>query len=217
MRTLHWVFALSSLALGSIAILLDAELRLPGNHVGYAPEQPIAFSHRLHAGDLALDCLFCHSGAERSRHAGIPAASVCMKCHADVTAGWAATLQERELAREEEREPRVPVSPELAKLYAALGLGDDLEPLPDAEPRPLAWTRVHDMADFVFFDHSVHVARGVSCQTCHGPVQAMERIRQHSSFSMGTCIECHRNQSPAAAGPNAWRDHASTDCVTCHL
>lgn len=217
MRALPWVFGAASFSLGLIAILWDFGLRMPGNDQGYAPEQPIAFSHRVHAGDLGMDCLFCHSGAEHSRHAGIPSASVCMKCHEHVSAGWGAVLTERNLAEQEEREARRIVSPDLAKLYASLALDEDLAPLPGREPEPLGWVRVHGQADFVYFDHSVHVARGVSCQTCHGPVQAMERVRQHSSFSMGTCIECHRSSPPDPGGPNAWRAHASTDCVTCHL
>lgn len=217
MRALPWVFGIASLALGVPAVLWDVGLRLPGNDVGHAPVQPLAFSHRVHAGDLGLDCLFCHAGAERSRHAGIPAASVCMKCHQHVTAGWAENAAERALAAEEEREPRRLVSAELAKLYDALALDRDLQPVPEREPAGMPWVRVHNLADFVHFDHSVHVARGVSCQTCHGPVQAMERVRQHSSLSMGTCIACHRGSPPDPGGPNAWRPHASTDCVTCHL
>lgn len=217
MRLLPWVFGIASFALGLLAVLWDAGLRLPGNDVGYAPEQPIAFSHRLHAGDLGLDCLFCHTGAERGRHAGIPAASVCMKCHEQVSAGWTAVLQERETAVGEQREPRRVISSELAKLYDSLALDDQLRALPDGEPRDIPWVRVHNLADFVHFDHSVHVARGISCQSCHGPVQSMERVRQHSSFSMGTCMSCHRTSAPQRDGPNAWRGHASTDCVTCHL
>ncbi len=217
MRPLPWVFGTASFVLGAIGLLWDWSPRLPGNDEGHAPVQPLAFSHRVHAGDLGMDCFFCHSGAERSRHAGIPALSVCMKCHQHVTAGWGEVVTERERAQAEEREPRRVISSELAKLYAALALDDELLPLPDSEPRSIEWVRVHGMADFVFFDHSVHVARGVSCQTCHGPVQSMERVRQHSSFSMGTCVTCHRSSTPDAAGPNRWRSHASTDCVTCHL
>jgi hypothetical protein len=217
MRTLPWVFGLASFLLGLIALSWDLELRLPGDDRGHAPEQPIAFSHRLHAGELGMDCLFCHSGAEHSRHAGFPAASVCMKCHNAVTAGLGAVLEERDRAALEEREPRAVLSAELAKLYAGMGLDEHMQPLPGTEQAPIAWARVHHMPDFVYFDHSVHVARGVSCQTCHGPVQAMERVRQHSSFSMGMCIDCHRSNRPLEEGPNAWRAHVSTDCVTCHL
>lgn len=217
MRPLPWVFGTASFALGALGLLWGWSPRLPGNDVGHAPVQPIAFSHRVHAGDLGLDCLFCHSGAERSRHAGIPAVSVCMKCHQQVTSSWSELSTERERAIAEGRDPRRVISPELAKMYEALALDGDLAPIPDREPRPVEWVRVHGMADFVYFDHSVHVARGVSCQTCHGPVQSMERVRQYSSFSMGTCVTCHRGSAPDPAGPNAWRSHASTDCVTCHL
>ena len=211
------VFGLTSFLVGAVAIATSSDVRLPGNDRGYTPAQPIAFSHRVHAGDLSIDCLFCHPGAEESRHAGVPAASVCMKCHAHVTAGYDAQLEERASAEAEEREPRRVVSPELAKLYDALALDDELRPIEGREPRPIEWVRVHQVPDFVYFDHSVHVARDVACQTCHGPVQSMERVRQESDLSMGWCVSCHRQSRPDASGPDAWRDHASTDCVTCHF
>ena len=201
------------LLFGGIVLSLGADVNLPGNHQGYEPEQPIAYSHRLHAGELRIDCLYCHYGAERSRHAGIPSASVCMNCHANVTAGFDAVLAERERAQAEEREPERIVSPELRKLYDALALGEDLEPT--GEPgTPIEWARVHNLPDFVYFDHRVHVARGVACETCHGPVQSMERMRQFSDLSMGWCVQCHRDNAAVPGGP--LEAHASTDCAACH-
>ena len=93
---------------------------VPGNQRGYEPAQPIAFSHRLHAGELQVQCLYCHSGAEKSRHAGIPAANVCMNCHRFVSAPLGAIRAEDELAKKEKREPQRVVSPEIQKLYDAL-------------------------------------------------------------------------------------------------
>ncbi|MBI4581608.1 MAG: cytochrome C, partial [Planctomycetes bacterium] len=151
-------------------------LRLPGDQQGYAPAQPIAFSHRLHAGELQIDCLYCHFGAEKSRHAGIPAESVCMNCHKIVTAPLGAIRAEDEQARKESRKARPVVSPELRKLYTAMALDDRLQPDPEQTPKPIEWVRVHSVPDFVYFDHRAHVMAGVACQRCHGPVETMERV-----------------------------------------
>ncbi len=207
------ILAVLMLALGAAVLAGTAEVHLPGNHEGYAPVQPIAYSHRLHAGELRIDCQYCHHGAETSRHAGIPSASICMNCHATVTAGFDAVLQERERAEREGREPERIVSSELRKLYDALGLDEDLQPT--GASTPIEWVRVHNVADFVYFDHRVHVARGLACETCHGPVQSMERIRQFSDLSMGWCVQCHRDSS-VAPETGAGRDRASTDCAGCH-
>lgn len=216
-------FAGTGVALGVMALAGMGEFRRPGNHRGYSPEQPIHYSHRLHAGELGMDCRYCHRGAETSRHAGIPEAQVCMNCHAAVTAGFDAVLQEKAAAAAEGREPRRIVSAHLRKLYDALALGDDLEPDPSRKPTPVPWVRIHRVPDFVYFNHSVHVNRGVTCQTCHGPVQSMERVRQEETLSMGWCTDCHR-ASAAEPGPadrstvygDRADDHVSTDCARCH-
>lgn len=218
----HVIFGLCSLLLGLVVVALTSEVRLPGNHQGYAPVQPIEFSHRLHAGELGMDCLYCHYGARSSRHAGVPPADLCMNCHKTVTAGFDAVLEERDLAEAEGREPARIESAELRKLYDALGLDEELNPRPDAEPRPIEWVRVHDMADFVYFDHRVHVARDVACESCHGPVRSMDRMRQEESLSMGWCIDCHRTRRVSVHGEASLEgerveDHVSTNCTTCHL
>ncbi len=206
---------LVGLAYSAIALVGQAAgLRLPGNRQGYEPEQPIAYSHRLHAGDLEIPCQYCHSGADQSRHAGIPPASVCMNCHSNVTASSAAMRAELQAAEKEGRPPKRVFSPELRKLYDALGLGDDLRPDPAKTPQPIAWARVHDLPDFAFFSHEAHVTANVPCQLCHGPVQTMERVRQTQSLSMGWCVECHRTATQT--GIDGQPVHASTDCVTCH-
>jgi hypothetical protein len=215
------VCALTAFVLGAGGLLATTDVRLPGDHSGYAPEQPIAFSHRLHAGELQMNCQACHYGAERSRHAGIPPAEQCMFCHKHVTAAFDAVLEEREAAEAAGREPRTIVSAELQKLYDALALGDDLMPDPAGTPRPIEWVRVHDLPDYVYFDHRVHVARGLACETCHGPVPSMERVRQDSTLAMGWCMDCHRTsprQGPDAAGvaAAAGGPHVSIDCARCH-
>lgn len=192
-----------------------AAWRLPGNQEGYEPPQPIAFSHRLHAGELQVDCLYCHGDAQRSRHAGIPAANICMNCHRLVTAPWGVVLQEEELAAKENRKPRTVVSPELGKLYDALGLGDGLQPDPAKAPQPIAWNRIYRLPDFVYFDHRPHVGAGVACQQCHGPVETMERVRQVGDLSMGWCVNCHRET--ARTGVAGKPVNPSVDCATCHF
>jgi hypothetical protein len=216
------LFGAVSLLLGAGAVVWGADFRMLGNNQGYAPEQPIAFSHRLHAGELAMDCQYCHSGARRSRYAGVPPASLCMNCHQTVTAGFDALLTEREAALAEEREPALVVSPELEKLYTALGVDAAGNPLEGVSPTPVEWVRVHNLPDFVSFDHRPHVARGVACETCHGPVQSMDRMRQHAPLTMGWCMDCHRTTGQRGTpGPDAPGARAPqpvpTDCVICHL
>jgi hypothetical protein len=190
-------------------------VHLPGNHQGFEPVQPIAYSHRLHAGELAIDCQYCHAGAERSRHAGIPAADVCMNCHRLVTAARSSVRAEEKAAEAEGRPPRRVISPELAKLYDALALSDDLQQRdPQRSPRPIEWVRIHQLPDFAFFDHRPHVAAGIDCRSCHGPIDTLERVRQVESLSMGWCLDCHRD--PTRAGLGAGVAAASTDCGVCH-
>ncbi len=193
-----------------------AASRLPGDNQGYAPEQPIAYSHRLHAGELQIDCQYCHFAADRSRNAGIPPGNVCMNCHVFVTSSFGAYREEDRIAKEEGRKPRPVVSDDLQTLYDHMGLGPDLlTPDPEKTPTPIEWVRVHKLADFVFFDHSRHVLAGVICQECHGPVESMERVRQFSDLTMGWCVNCHRKVNEE--GVSGKRVEASTDCGACHF
>ena len=192
----------------------SATYRFPGNDQGYEPIQPIAFSHRLHAGELGIACLHCHSPAERSRHAGVPSANVCMNCHKFVTAPFGAIRHEDELAQKEGRRPRRLISPEIQKIYTALALNDSLQFDPAKHLIPIQWMQIHKLPDFVYFDHRPHVAAGVECQKCHGAVQTMERVRQQEDLSMGWCVNCHRAvNTDGVAGKNV---NAPTDCSACH-
>jgi hypothetical protein len=218
------IFFVCAVALGAAVLFSESSARLPGNDQGYAPIQPIAFSHRLHAGELQIDCLYCHGGAERSAQAGIPPTSVCMTCHASVTARKDAVDAEQIAATAEGRPARRVVSAEIGKIYRSLGLDDAQNPVPGAESRPLSWVRVHDLPDFVAFDHRAHVSRGVACQSCHGPVESMERVRQFSTLSMGWCVECHRINTKDGKGAlepglghRRTAEHVSTDCGACHF
>ena len=203
------------IVLAGLSLVYNASgLQLAGIDKGYQPVQPIAYSHQVHAGKLAIPCLYCHSAAEKSRRAGIPSASVCMNCHKFVTASLGAIKEEEKVAGEEGREMGPVISPELAKLYAAQGLDENLQPDPDLVPTPIAWKRVHSVPDFVAFDHRPHVAADVACQTCHGPIETMARVRQESTLSMGWCVQCHRDMTGRTeAGKPV---NPPLDCATCH-
>jgi hypothetical protein len=203
--------------LGSL-VALGMHLRgyaLPGSQEGYAPVQPIAFSHKLHAGSLEINCLYCHFAAAKGPHAGIPPASLCMNCHKLVTASWDETRTEAENARQEGRTPKRIVSPELKKLYDALALtfvDDKLQPEPGKDQQPIRWVRVHNLPEYTRFDHRAHVSAKVACQECHGPVQTLEVMRQSTDLSMGWCIRCHKEHREVEGR----KVSPSTDCAVCH-
>ena len=188
--------------------------RLPDNQQGYAPEQPIDYSHRLHAGELNIDCRFCHSAAEQSRHAGIPASDVCMKCHQFVTSSFDVRQEEIKLAEKEQRKPRTIISDKLRPLYKSLALDETLKPKADVTPQSIQWVRVHNLPDYVYFDHRAHISVGVKCQRCHGPAESMQRMQQFETLSMGWCVKCH--QDATKDGIDGRAVHASTDCAVCH-
>ena len=202
---------------GGVFLLIPAlgSMRLWGVQQGYEPPQPIAFSHRLHAGEMQISCLYCHSAAESSRHAGIPAASTCMNCHEFVTAPLGVQRAEDELAKQENRAPQQIVSLELQKLYSALALDRGLQPDPTKTPQPIQWARVHRVPDFVYFNHSAHTNAGVSCQSCHGPVETMDTVRQVPDLTMGWCVNCHRSANGQVLSTRQVKP--SVDCATCHF
>jgi mono/diheme cytochrome c family protein len=150
---------------------------------GYRPEQPIKYSHKLHAGDLQIDCKYCHSTAEKSKQASIPSVNTCMNCHKGV-----------QLRDKYDGE----ISPEIKKIYAAMDFDPD-KPAGQQygpNPKPIRWVRIHNLPDHAVFNHSQHVkGAGVSCQTCHGPIQQMEVVEQYATLQMGWCINCHRENN----------------------
>lgn len=206
---------LVGLALGLLVMgAATTNFNLPGNHQDYEPTQPIAFSHRLHAGEMQINCVYCHFGAETSRHAGIPAADVCMNCHKFVTASLGATQAEDKLATAENRPPQPVISAELAKIYDALGLDAERKPDPNKTPTPIEWVKIHNLPDFAYFDHRAHVNAGVECQKCHGNVETMEVVRQTETLAMGWCVNCHRDVNETGVHGKAVQ--ASLNCTTCH-
>ena len=143
--------------------------------------------------------MYCHSGADKSRHAGIPAMNVCMNCHSGVTASPAAVKQEEEAAQQEQRAAQPIESAELRKLYDALALDETLAPISDKTPTPIAWKRIHKLPDFVYFDHRAHITASVACQTCHGPIETMERVRQVEAVDGLVCeLPPRREREPAS-------------------
>ncbi|MBM4176961.1 MAG: cytochrome c3 family protein, partial [Ignavibacteria bacterium] len=188
--------------------------KFSGNHEGYEPVQPISFSHRLHAGELGVDCLFCHFGAAKSKHAGIPPTNVCLNCHKFITAPFVNVKAENDSADAQQRKPNLIVSGEIKKIYDAMGLNNERLKDETKHPMPIEWLKVHNLPDFVYFDHRPHVAAGVQCQTCHGAIETMERVRQVNDLSMGWCVNCHRDSN--RDGLNGIKVRASTDCVACH-
>ncbi|WP_130733504.1 cytochrome c3 family protein [Flavobacterium sp. J27] len=152
---------------------------------GYEPVQPIHYSHRIHAGDNGIDCKYCHSAARVGKHSNIPSLNVCMNCHKNISEVAEETLAEG-------NEYGVNYNDEIQKLYNAVGW-DKATQTYTGKTEPVKWVRIHNLPDFVYFNHSQHVSvAGVECQKCHGPVEEMEIMRQHSSLTMGWCINCHR-------------------------
>lgn len=173
---------------GALAYVFPSE-----SNQGYYPEQPIPFSHKLHAGQYKMECLYCHSSAEKSSHASVPAVSVCMNCHSVVKTD----------------------SPHIQKIREAY-----------EKNQPIEWVRIHELPDHAKFPHKRHVAAGLQCQTCHGPIEQMERVYQYAPLNMGWCMQCHRGETtprdvhqalykgvPDEAGR---KPVAPIQCNTCH-
>lgn len=174
-------------------------------NTGYAPVQPVAYSHALHAGKLGLDCRYCHTSVEKAAFASLPPTQTCMNCHTKVRAN----------------------SDKLALVRESYATG-----------RPIRWVKVHDLPDYVFFNHSAHVSRGVGCVECHGRVDRMEVVTQVQTLSMAWCLGCHRDPDAALRPPEMvtqmdWKPaeekaalgrrlrqqygiNPSQDCTTCH-
>ena len=132
--------------------------------IGYAPVQPVPFSHALHNGQLGIDCRYCHIGVDQGATSTVPTAQTCMNCHSVIRTDSAALAPVRES-------------------YAS---GD-----------PIKWVKIHQVPDYVYFNHAVHVNRGISCVECHGQINEMDVVTHSKPLSMGFCLDCHRD--PASA------------------
>lgn len=162
---------------------------------GYQPIQPIHYSHKIHAGDNGIDCKYCHSSSRTSKTAGIPSLNVCMNCHKNISEVAESTATPEH--------SKAFYDGEIQKLYAAVGWDGQKY---TGVTKPVKWVRIHNLPDFVYFNHSQHViVAGVECQTCHGPVETMEIMEQFSSLTMGWCVDCHRKTDVKMEG-NAYYD-----------
>ncbi len=151
--------------------------------VGYQPDQPINFSHKLHAGDMGIDCKYCHTSVDQTRHASIPAANICMNCHT--------------VARTDK--------PEIIKLKQYFDEG-----------KPIPWKRIHRVPEYAYFNHSVHVNKGIECQSCHGDIEKMEKVKQVEPFAMSDCLQCHTEPEKRMPYLKGEVKKGPTHCAACH-
>ena len=165
-----------------------------GVYKGYQPEQPIYFSHKIHAGENKIDCQLCHSSAKYGKVSEIPSVNVCMNCHKGIAEYKGKYI--------EEGKDRAFYTAEIKKIYEAAGWDEGSQSY-TGKIKPIEWVRIHNMPDFVYFNHSQHVVAGeqtimkakkvdVVCKACHGQVQEMDKVQMANNFTMGWCIECHR-------------------------
>ena len=155
---------------------------------GYMPIQPIHYSHKIHAGENQIECQYCHSSARISKHSGIPSLNVCMNCHENI----ADYNGEEDLEKGYTKDF---YTNEIKKLYKAVGWDEETQSY-TGDTEPVKWVRIHNLPDFVYFNHAQHVSvAGIDCQKCHGPVEEMEILYQYSPLTMGWCIDCHRESN----------------------
>jgi cytochrome c551/c552 len=205
-RSDAFVIIITALVMALVVKTALDELYTIGVQQGYAPTQPIAFSHQLHAGQYEVPCQYCHTGVELGKSANIPSANICMNCHTHI----------QNVGGKEG------ISPEIAKIYDAYD-----------NNKPIEWVRIHNLPDLSYFNHAQHVAvGGVECQTCHGPIEEMEVVYQHSVLTMGWCIDCHRQTNIRANGNEYYdklvqlhsnskdalkvKDIGGLECAKCH-
>lgn len=140
-------------------------------NLGYSPDQPVPFSHKIHAGELKMDCRYCHVNVDKAAAATVPPTATCINCHSPMGADGAPALSA--------------VHPTSKKLRAVHESWQSGESIP--------WVKIHRLPDYVYFNHAAHVTRGVSCVSCHGRIDTMEKVYQAKELSMAWCLECHNN------------------------
>ena len=164
-NTLVRVALLSAASAGGFLILAIWVVPVTGFNTqeGFAPQQPVPFSHKHHVSGLGIDCRYCHTEVEKSSNAGMPSTAICMTCHSQIWTNAAMLRPDRQSL---------------------------------AQDKPIRWTRVYTLPDYVYFDHSIHIAKGVGCTECHGPIGDMPLTWKAKPLTMGWCLSCHRNPAP---------------------
>lgn len=207
-RGFIFIVAFLVVALGFKAVING--LYSIGVQQGYAPKQPIAFSHKLHAGDYEIDCKYCHTGAMVGKNATIPSVNICMNCHRSVKTE----------------------SPQIQKIWAAADWNAETLSF-GPNQKPIEWVRIHNLPDLAYFNHAQHVnVAGIECQTCHGPIETMDVVRQYSLLTMGWCVDCHRQTDINTKGNEYYdnlvelhnaagktmkvEDNGGLECAKCH-
>lgn len=184
-----------------------------GIQQNYQPKQPIAFSHKIHAGQYEIECRYCHTGALKGKQANIPSANICMNCHSQI------------------REGTNTGTTEISKIYAAIGY-DAATGSYTGKQKPIEWVRIHNLPDLAYFNHAQHNnVGGIECQTCHGPIEEMDVVKQYSLLTMGWCIDCHRKTDVNTKGNQYYdkllelhnskkalkvEDIGGLECAKCH-
>ena len=181
------IMAIIAIILIGTYILFDSLMGIDVNQ-GYQPIQPIAFSHKVHAGDNKIDCQYCHSSAKHSKTSGVPSANVCMNCHkaiSEYTGNGTETEEELKF-----------YTAEIQKIYDAVGWDpENVKYKDNYDTKPIVWTRIHNLPDFAYYNHSQHVTvAGLKCQQCHGPVETFNDMKQFSPLTMGWCLDCHKTK-----------------------
>jgi hypothetical protein len=201
-----WALLPGIVALAGVVALLSAYSGASSSQ-GFAPEQPIKFPHPRHVQTLGMNCVYCHYAATKSPEPGIPAVGTCMGCHTLIGPN----------------RPKVDSLP--ARNSAAIAKLQKYA----ADKQAIRWVRIHKLPEYVHFPHVRHVSAGVTCQTCHGPIQAMEQVYQFASLNMGWCVSCHVNGykvadgkraaglAPTAEDLAAAPKKARYDCAICHF
>lgn len=211
LKKIKWKFIPLLILLGAfgwqVEMISTDAIRL-GRQTDYAPDQPIKFSHRIHAGENGIDCKYCHTTVEQGKSAGIPATNLCMNCHVIIREGTNSGKFE------------------IAKIVNSSETGE-----------PIPWTRIHNLPDHVFFSHAVHVGSGkLDCTQCHGDVAGMDIMKQQNDLSMGWCVNCHRETNVKFTENHYYEDYVklheelksgaidsvtaadigANDCMRCH-
>ena len=176
-----WINMMPSLVLLALVLAIAYALAVGAygtapktTNVGYSPKQPVPFSHKVHAGTLKMDCRYCHQTVDKAAHAAVPATQTCVNCHSAA-------------------------NPDGSVANSAIHTNSEkLLPVRESQAtgEPFEWERIHDLADYVYFDHSAHVNRGVSCVSCHGRVDKMDQVHQAEPLTMSWCLDCHRKPEP---------------------